>query len=372
MQSLGPAIRPGSPVKKPEPTKKKGWSFRLFSKKKKSKRPTRVEPPVVSQPVVAEPAPTPKKRRSLFSGFGSLFKSIKLPKLSAKSARPDPAPSRARYIWSRLMLRPRTRLAIVKGVPTLGIVAVILVLLSNQGLREDISETYTQLRDDIIERPELYVQVMQVNGASQKVDRQVRLSSGLSLPASSFEIDLLALRTRLERLDAVKSASVFLRAGGVLQVDIEERIPVALWRGPSGLETIDIDGVRTAYVERRSAYPGLPLIVGSKAKPEVGQALQLLRDALPIADRIRALSRVSERRWNVILTNDTVVKLPHDKPGRAMAHLLALQNSSDVFSKNVSVIDLRDPNRPVLRVAETKQQEAGAILTTSATLETEE
>ena len=44
---------------------------------------------------------------------------------------------------------------------------------------------------------------------------------------SSFDIDLDAARARIEALDAVKKADLRVRSGGILQVVITERVPVA-------------------------------------------------------------------------------------------------------------------------------------------------
>jgi len=368
MRPLGPATRPGQPQTPVDlRPKKKKW-FGGTSKSKRGK--DRKEPPVLSAPVAPQELPAPKKP-GMFARIKSLFSRVPAPKLSLKRSAPDPAPSRFKYIWGRMMLRPKTRLAILKGVPTFVILGVVGLLMTNDGLRQDISSTYNQLREDIIKRPELYVQVMQVTGATPRVDQQIRLSSGLDLPTSSFEMDLVALRARLERLDAVKSVSVYLRAGGVLQVDVEERTPVVLWRSPTGLETVDIDGIRTGYVERRSAYPALPLVVGNGAKSNIPEVLHLLREARPLAPDIRAFRRVGERRWDVILTNNAVIKLPQEKPGRALAYVMALHTENDLLVKNISAIDLRDANRPIVRVAE-KQPEAEAVYVNSVLTPSEE
>ncbi|MEM9715491.1 MAG: cell division protein FtsQ/DivIB [Pseudomonadota bacterium] len=398
MQPLGPAQRPGQrPTKAPAPKRRKRGGFQLFKKKTA----TRAEPPVTSAP---QPVAEPEVAKAKPSLWARLFKartsaqhtdiSIKpldqkiaeavekkqqpkraglLTRLAERrrkkliqSGRMDPAPSRARYRWNRLMMRPAARALILKGGPTLAMTAFVALLLSNGDLRRDISETYAQLRSDIVQRPELFVQVMEIKGASPKVDRQIRLSSGLDLPVSSFEMDLADLRARLERLDAVKSASIFLRSGGVLEIQIEERTPVMLWRGASGLEALDLDGVRTAYVDRRSAYPGLPLIVGDGAKDHVGEALRLFRQLQPIAHRVRGLRRVSERRWDVLTDNGPVIMLPQDKPARALAHVLALQNAQDLFEKDITAVDMRLTDRPAIRIgAKPKPVE---IFATSATI----
>ena len=369
MRQVGPALRPGA---KPDTTKaaklRKRRAFSLFGRKKASH--LRAEPPLVSapSPIEEHAQPTPKSRRWALD-VKALAKCFK-PRLSKKTKSPDPAPSRAKYRWDRLMLRPRSRAAILRGAPTLAFTGLVCLLLTNVDLRRDISEAYNQLREDIVQRPELYVQVLEVTGASAKVDRQIRLSSGLSLPVSSFDMDLEAVKTRLEKLDAIQSVSVYLRGGGILQIDVEERTPVLLWRGPTGLESVDLDGVRTSYVDKRSDYPGLPLITGAGAKDDVEEALHLFRELRPIASNVRALRRVGKRRWDLVLDNDQIVKLPQERPGRALAFMLALQSSEDFLSRSVTVLDLRDPDRPVVRTGQVSKR-SEVLVSTSVELQTE-
>lgn len=375
MRPLGPAVRPGAKTKSDTPTqlpkrRKKGW----FKKKKTE----RAEPPVTKvkapEPVVldkVQPETAPQKapkKKSLVAWFAARLGKVEK---SAK-AKHDPAPSRAKYRWDRLMLRPRSRAAILRGVPALVFLGAVGLLFTNAQLRQDIVSTYTQLRADIVQRPELYVQVMEVKGASPRVDRQIRLSSGLDLPVSSFEMDLNALKDRLERLDAIEAVSVYLRAGGILQVDVTERVPVLLWRGPTGLEAIDLEGVRTAYVDERSSYPGLPIIAGLGAKTEVEEALHLFRQARPLATDIRALKRVGKRRWDLVLTGGTVVKLPQERPGRALSHLLSLVAEDALIDRNITAIDLRDLSRPTIRVGQSTPIDNQVLISTTGDLQTEE
>ena len=56
----------------------------------------------------------------------------------------------------------------------------------------------------------------------------------LDLPISSFDIDLAALRNRVEALPPVASASVRNAGGGTLSVEITERVPALIWQSRHG------------------------------------------------------------------------------------------------------------------------------------------
>ena len=64
---------------------------------------------------------------------------------------------------------------------------------------------------------------------------------------------------------------------------------------------------------------------------------------------VAAAERVDGLRWNLILKNDTLVKLPADGEQRLIALLASLQNSMALLDRPVEVIDLRFAGRMVIR-----------------------
>ena len=66
----------------------------------------------------------------------------------------------------------------------------------------------------------------------------------------------------IEDLDPVKSATVRIRPGGVLQVDVRPRVPVVIWRNRKGLDLVDVTGAHVSTVDLRMDRPDLPLIAG--------------------------------------------------------------------------------------------------------------
>ncbi len=105
------------------------------------------------------------------------------------------------------------------------------------------------------------------------------------------------------------------------------------------------------FAVSRVDYPDLPLIVG-RAHKQIAQARTLLAAARPIADRIRGLSYVGQRRWDVVLKNDQTILLPEKNPVQAFERVLVLDQTQDLLSRNISAIDMRLAQRPTLRLAQ--------------------
>ncbi|MBT8419132.1 MAG: cell division protein FtsQ/DivIB, partial [Silicimonas sp.] len=154
----------------------------------------------------------------------------------------------------------------------------------------------------------------------------------------------------VEEIDAVAAASVRIRQGGVLEVDVVERVPVAIWRTAETLALLDPGGHRVAPLEARDLRPDLPLIAGKGADRELAEALAILAVAEPIAGRMRGLVRVGERRWDVVLDRGQRILLPETKPVTALEKVIALDQAQDLLARDIANVDFRNPKRPVLRL----------------------
>jgi cell division protein FtsQ len=264
--------------------------------------------------------------------------------------RKDPAPSKWDYRLQRLMLTPYVRGFVWKGLPTLVVLGAVAVWFSHEPNRQAVIGQLTHLREEFEARPEFRVSLARVEGASQDLAAAVRAKLALPLPMSSFDIDLDAARDRIEALDAVKKADLRVRSGGVLQVVITERVPVAVWRTEDGLTLVDETGHRVAGLLARADRADLPLIAGEGADAATPEALELIDAAGPLTPRIRGLVRVGERRWDLVLDREQRVLLPETNPVQALERLLALDHAQDLMNRDILTVDLRSDHRPTLRL----------------------
>jgi cell division protein FtsQ len=248
------------------------------------------------------------------------------------------------------MLTPYVRGFLLKGIPALVILGGVALWLAQEPNRQAVTLRLTQLREDFEARPEFRVSLARVEGASDDLAAAVRAKLALSLPMSSFDIDLGAARARIEALDAVKKADLRVRSGGVLQVVITERVPVAIWRTEDGLTLVDETGRRVAGLVSRADRPDLPLIAGAGADRATPEALDLIAAAGPLTPRIRGLVRMGERRWDLVLDRDQRILLPEQNPVQAVERLLALDDAQDLMNRDILTVDLRSDHRPTLRL----------------------
>ena len=60
---------------------------------------------------------------------------------------------------------------------------------------------------------------------------------------------------------------------------------------------------------------------------------------------------VSKRRWNLRLDGDIDVRLPEDDPAAAWQRLAEYERTHRVLERDVQVLDLRIPDRLIVRKA---------------------
>jgi cell division protein FtsQ len=272
--------------------------------------------------------------------------------------RRDPSPSRLRYRLDRLGRRGYVRFAMrrLAWPAMLGLVALWAWHQPWVWARGEAA--LEAARSALVERPEFLVTRLRIEGGSEGLKSRVAQRVGFEAPISSLKLDLRAIREAVQTTPGVASARVAVLGTGVLSVRVTQRAPAALWRWDGQLHLVDRDGVVIAPVARRADRPGLPLIVGEGADRAAAEALRLWARAAPLHDRLQALVRVGERRWTLALVGPQRVHLPAEGAETALSRLLALDAAEEILEREVSAVDLRDPERPVLRLTPRGANEA--------------
>lgn len=278
-----------------------------------------------------------------------------------QTSRLDPAPSRWSWRLQRLMLTPVFRLGLRIGLPFVLTFGIGLSYLSNPVRQSAISHAIANTRSSIQERPEFMVSLMAIDGASSDLAEDIRRNLPIDFPVSSFDLDLEAMREAIMLLSPIAEASLRIRPGGVLQVDVVPRVPVAVWRSHTSLSLLDADGAHVSHISFRSDRAELPLIAGEGADEHVDEAMELIRTAQPLGERLRGVVRMGARRWDVVLDREQRILLPTIEAVTALEHVIALEGAQDVLSRDVARIDMRLGGRPTIKMNNDATQELWRI-----------
>lgn len=276
---------------------------------------------------------------------------------SRTARRSDPAPSRLSYRLQRWMLTPGIRLGVKLGLPICAIAAAVGVYFASQDRREALGTYIADIRTSIQERPEFMVNLMAIDGAGTSLSDDIREVVPLDFPISSWDLDVEQMRDTITGLDPVKSATVRIRPGGILQVNVVERQPVIVWRTHDGLELLDETGAHVKETTSRKDHADLPLIAGAGADAHVAQALEIFQTARSLGNRVRGLVRVGERRWDLVLDRGQRIMLPTERPVRALERVLAVNEVQDLLERDVAVVDMRLGQRPTIRMTKAASED---------------
>ncbi len=152
----------------------------------------------------------------------------------------------------------------------------------------------------------------------------------------------------IERISWVREAHVERRLPSTIYIGLMEREPMALWQHKGKIRVIDAEGVTLSDREIKP-FRDLIILVGEGA-PEQAPALLTLLAAEPVLrDQVEAATWVGTRRWDLKLKNGITVKLPENDMGFALRRLVQAQQEDALLDKDLSVIDMREPGRIVVR-----------------------
>jgi len=184
------------------------------------------------------------------------------------------------------------------------------------------------------------------------VAQDIREVLNIDFPISSFDLDSAQMRETILGLDPVKEARVNVHWGEMVQIEIEERRPAIIWRRREALELLDETGAYVRTASSRLDYPQLNLIAGAGADQHVAQALALYAAARPLAERLRGMVYVGQRRWDVALDRDQRLMLPERDPVQALERIIGLDQAQDLLARDIEVVDMRLEKRMTLRLGE--------------------
>ncbi len=162
--------------------------------------------------------------------------------------------------------------------------------------------------------------------------------------------DPQAAKERLEALVWVRTAAVERRLPDTIAVRLSERRPLALWQRNGRLLLVDEEGV-VLLRDGLERFAGLPLIVGKDAPRHAPALLAMLSAEPALESRVTAAVRVGGRRWNLRLDNGIDVLLPEEGAEDAWRRLADLERRHGLLGRDVTAVDLRVPDRLVVRLS---------------------
>ncbi len=195
------------------------------------------------------------------------------------------------------------------------------------------------------------VQDILVVGRHETPREELLSTLRLARGAPIFAFDLATAKRRVEGLPWVGAVSIERLLPSTILLRITERQPLALWQHKGRFALIDEEG-SVIPAKRPERFADLLVVVGEDAPAHTAELLDDLAGEPNLMARVQAAARVGGRRWNVRLDNGIDVRLPEEDTALAWARLAEYERTHQVLARDVRVLDLRLPDRLIVRRAQ--------------------
>jgi cell division protein FtsQ len=193
-----------------------------------------------------------------------------------------------------------------------------------------------------------------ISGQALTSEQAIFDALGIEPHTSTVSFDVEAARQRIAGLASVESVTVRKTYPGDVIVSITEKVPVARWRVDGTTFVVDSAGAQIG--EDRGAYADLPLVVGAGANDDAMVMIRALEQYPVLAENLVALSRIADRRWDLIYDSGLRVQLPELGVARALRNLAGYQADYQLLDRDVTVIDLRVDTLVAVRPTKTEEE----------------
>ena len=247
----------------------------------------------------------------------------------------------------------------VAGMAAVGVVAVAsLALLLTGGRGEAMGSAISHGVDNGFGALGFAVHTVRLQGASPLSEADIRRAVGVSNGQPILGLDLNEIHRRVERVGWVKSARIIRMMPDTLMVVVTERPRLAVWQNHGTLSLVDNEG-RVIPEADASRFNDLPLVVGIGANTAAAAVLPLILSRPKLAGQVWALVRVDNRRWDILLKDNSLIQLPAEGEDAAMMRLDKMDRESQVLTVGFSRLDLKTPDVHI-RPRESGQQALAA------------
>lgn len=251
---------------------------------------------------------------------------------------------------ARGVLPARVALPAAIGILVLG----LIVTLATGGRAEKLQTAMSQTLAGEGAALGLKVAAIHVQGASPAAERSIRAALGVQPGDPIMGASLSDLRARVLQVGWVKDAQVVRLLPDTLVIAVQQRDTLAVWQRNRRMVVIDGSGAVIPEADP-GRFPELPLIVGAGANDSTAlRILPAIAQRPGLRDRLEALVRVDERRWDLRLKDGSLIQLPAVDEESALIQLDQLEERQQILTLGFSRIDLREPGMVAVRPRETQ------------------
>lgn len=172
----------------------------------------------------------------------------------------------------------------------------------------------------------------------------VAAAAAIAPGTHTYSVDLAAMAARVSATPGVRDAAVRRMPNGNLSVRVNMHTAVAQWTDGDAFYPLSADGtiVQRPVAERDPAS----IVFRGPVPTDISDITKAARNLI---GNLNYMEWIENRRWNLITTGGITVMLPEKNPAAAIASLVMLNEKHSLLSRNISVIDMRDDARILVK-----------------------
>lgn len=187
-----------------------------------------------------------------------------------------------------------------------------------------------------------------VQGASDMAQADILRAAALYKDQPTLGLNLNDLRDRVQKVGWVKEARVVRLLPDTVVIAVTERRQLAVWQHGGRSYVVDDQGQVIPEADP-GRFPTLPLVVGEGANAHAPEILPAVAQRPRLMERLEALVRVDDRRWDLRLKDGSLVQLPAIGEEEALIQLEQLDQRTRILELGFERVDLRNPDMVAVR-----------------------
>ena len=185
--------------------------------------------------------------------------------------------------------------------------------------------------------------VKHISISSDKKDfdsESIKLAIGINSNTNIRNIDLHQINNRIMNIPGIKNSSTRRMPNGDLIIKTEQHNVVAMWYDGMYYYPLSDDGTKidTPMPERT---PNTIVFRGELSD----NLTDIISNVSLLSDYIDYMEFIESRRWNIHTKNGITIYLPEENENIAINKIARLNQTKQLLSRKISIIDMRDDAR---------------------------
>ncbi|MCL2017605.1 MAG: cell division protein FtsQ/DivIB [Alphaproteobacteria bacterium] len=166
--------------------------------------------------------------------------------------------------------------------------------------------------------------------------------------SSAYSVNIKIALANISALPDVKNAAIRRLPNGRIMVRVAQRDIVAAWTDGLNFYPLSDDGRTVArYLD---VLPAGTLVFTGELPGGVGLVAGTIKRETALSKEVARIEWVEGRRWNIYTNSGVKIMLPETNWDKAIAKVGAQQKQSKILNREISVLDMRDENRTLVKI----------------------